>query len=152
MPFVPWGPVIGNIPPPLPVASGGTGATTAAAGLTDLGGLVLQASTPAAGVALINGTQNILTWTAPVDGGLHYAYLVCLIVVATAETGGAIGTNLTEADNTSRTPGVNAGGAAAGAIRAQGFYMVHSGSAVTVQQTSALTAGAATIWAQLWGI
>jgi hypothetical protein len=111
----------------------------------------LLATTTLSGFVLQNATPNIFTWTAPNDGKLHMIFLSALTVVTSAETGGAWGINLTEADNTVRTPGLSAGSLGTGATRSFTSYMIQPNTVVTVEQTSALTVGAATVWAELWG-
>ena len=153
MGFVSFVPGIGNITPPLPVIDGGIGATTAAAGLANLGGLGLQATTGAAGFALQNGTPNILTWTAPNDGNLHRVVILGNLIVTSAETGGAIGvTNLTSPSGANHSPGLSAGGVGVSLVTYTQSFFVEAGTTVTLAQTSALTAGAAVFWADIWGI
>ncbi len=153
MPFVPFAPVIGNIVPPLPVADGGTGAATAAAGLAALGGEGSQAATVAAGFALQNATPTILTWTAPNDGALHRFTLVTVQHVTSAETGGAVSLSFTAPDGTAVTGvSVYAGGSGTGVSAASFDRLIQANTTVTVAQSSALTAGAALVWAQLWGL
>lgn len=154
MPFNPLGPTIGSIPPPLPVVDGGTGAATAAAGLAALGGLVDQASTPVAGTALINGTGAIITWTAPNDGKLHRALVLGLINVVTAETGGLVSITYTTASGNPFTlqmfpPNI----ATLGDTTFSGVMItVRANTTVSVTQGSALTAGAANVWAEIWAL
>ena len=118
--------------------------------------LKLLAATPAAGFALQNGTPNILTWTAPADGKLHRVFLWAMKVVSSAETGGAIGYQWTTPDGSHFSNyGIDVGGNAAGFATqyAQPWnLMVESGSTITLNQTSALTAGASIEWAEFWGM
>jgi hypothetical protein len=116
-------------------------------------GLFRQAATPVTGFALQNATPAILSWTAPNDGQLHRVLLLASIDVTSAETGGAVGLNFTAPDGTS-SPfqpvfaaglGVNAAAGTALAV------MCKAGSTVFFNQTSALSAGAAVVWAEIWG-
>lgn len=142
---------------PLPLAKGGTGLSEAsdAALLAALGGLVLQAATAAAGFALQNATPSILTWTAPADGNNHRVVIVCSEHVTSAITGGVVQASITTPDGGA---GVIAnsllGGGVAAGFRAPAFsgIVVESGSTVTIEQTTAMTAGAATVWAEIWGL
>jgi len=119
------------------------------------GPLGLLATTGAAGFALVNGTPNILTWTAPNDGGIHRVLLMATLKVAVTEVGGAISVSFTTPDNTPFTAVAVAGAAGVGLalITAFGnaFLPVRAGTTVTVAQFSPLTLGAATLWAELWG-
>lgn len=115
------------------------------------GGLALATGTPTAGFALQNGTPTILTWTAPADGNPHRVSLVTNLHVTSLETGGAVTLNTTLPDSTAANPQVYAGGAAAAVYQFSQDRIVGSGTTVTLVQSSALTAGAAVLWAQLWG-
>lgn len=115
--------------------------------------LVRVATTGAAGVALVNGTPTILTYTAPNDGNLHVIQVQAQLVVTTLEVGGQVQ--------------VTSGGAAAqtifAAAKAAGTYnapdasqpqtndfILQPGQTVTLTQSSALTGGAATVFAEIW--
>jgi hypothetical protein len=152
--FFPFVPTIGNLTPPLTVPNGGTGATSALAALADLGGMGLLATTGVNGFTLQNGTPNIFTWTAPNDGAIHRILVLCNLHVTSAETGGAISiNNLISPDSGSHSPGLFAGGAASGVLNEIcNSYFVQANSTVTLAQTSALTVGAAVLWAELWGL
>lgn len=114
--------------------------------------LQLQATTGPAGYALANGTGNIVTWAVPNDGALHRFLIVANLLVTSAETGGAVGLSaLLSPSGASHSPGLLAGGAAAGLTQVNNAYFAQAGSVVTLAQTSALTAGAAVLWAELWG-
>ena len=139
----------------LPIAQGGTAATTAAAALADLGGMGLQATTGAAGFALQNGTPNILTWTPPNDGAVHRALLVATLTVATTETGGRVDCTFNNPANAATTvtsviAGALSGGASYGATMMS--FTLAGGTAFVLKQGVALTAGAATIYAEIWGL
>jgi hypothetical protein len=112
----------------------------------------LLASTPVAGYTLVNGTGTIFSWTAPNDGALHRVTIAINQIVTSIETGGATGlTNLTSPNGAVHSPGLNAGGAGAGLTQLTSSFFVQAGTTVTFAQTSALTGGAAILWADLWG-
>jgi hypothetical protein len=128
-----------------------------ATALADLGGLVMVAGTGIAGFALQNGTPTILSWTAPNDGLLHRVTLFGLIHVTSLETGGQVSMQYFGpfGGATAHTSTILAAGLAAdtGGQAANFFNVpVGPGTTVTVAQTSALTAGAATLWAELWAL
>lgn len=152
MPFVPWVPTAGNAPTPLPVSLGGTGSGSAAAGLANLGGLVLQAATAVAGYTLVNGTGNVITWTAPNDGAQHRAVVIFSMHVTSTETGGAMVMNCNFPDGFANQPTLLAAGSAAGGFGTVVARVVQAGAVVSVAQSSALTAGAAVAWAEIWGL
>jgi hypothetical protein len=111
-----------------------------------------QAATPAAGFALQNGTPTILTWTPPNDGKLHRFIVFASLVVGSAETGGAIAQGFTDPSGVSRSQALFNGGLGAGFASPNNFsYTVQGGQPVTIAQSSALTVGAATLWAEIWG-
>ena len=72
--------------------------------------------------------------------------------VTLAETGGAVHAAWTTPDGAATSAGTDPGGRAAGG---QGWTSVSGvlgpGGTVTVSQSSALTAGAAVIWSQIFG-
>lgn len=113
--------------------------------------LQLVAATPVAGFALQNGTPNILTWNVPNDGQLHFLFCPVNLEVITLETGGAVTLAFTLPDGSPFTSSVFGGGAAAGFSGSTNTRFVQAGSVVTLSQTSALTAGSAKVWAEMWG-
>jgi len=115
--------------------------------------LALQAATPAAGFALQNGTPTILTWTAPNDGNLHRFAIYGNTVITSTETGGAIHITWTPPTaGSSTSAGTDSGGTAAGIKNWTVVTgIVAAGTTVTLSQSSALTAGAATAFAEIWG-
>lgn len=120
-----------------------------------LAGLVsalnLVASTPVAGFALQNATPTILSWTAPSDGQLHDVLVMTTETANGAAVGGAVGLTLTAPDGTVGTPQIYGGTPGAGFHNASFVtYIVQAGSTFQVNQTSALTAGIATMWARIW--
>lgn len=113
------------------------------------------ATTGPAGVALINNTQTILTWTAPSDGLTHMVEVFAWKRVATTETGGAVTVKITEAGGSIVTNGTAmfAGGAANADYPFPGGatqYLVNAGAIVEIDQTSALSGGASTVFAEIW--
>ena len=142
-------------PYPLPVSKGGTGEATAATALAALGGLGLVATTGVDGFALQDATPTILTWTAPDDGHLHLATLSAFLSVTEAETGGDLTASFSAPDGTSQSDyGVFSGGLTVG----QGLptqpqtYLIAPGGTFSFVQYSALTAGAAKVYAEIWAV
>jgi len=136
----------------LPIAGGGTGATTAAAGLAALGGLVKQADTGPNGFTMINGTQTILTYTTANDGLLHTVIVNLGVLVTVLQVGGALQLAWTDPAGNARTSTLNSGGLGTGMTNvALAERVVQANTTVTLSQSSALTAGASVAYAQLWG-
>ena len=118
------------------------------------GGLTRVATTGPNGFALQNGTPTILSWTAPNDGALHDVLIMATEEITVALTGGivAAGWNTTNYftrvfDNTAVDvyPGpFNSLG------RAPICFSVLPGGQALLFQYSAVTAGAATIYADMW--
>lgn len=114
-------------------------------------GLTLRAATPAAGVALVNGTPVILTWTAPADGKLHRVIVVGQVQVTGAETGGAVRMTTANPAVTGSPFTIEAGahaGLAYYPLTAQQLT-VQPGETVSITQT-ALTGGSALLFAEIW--
>ncbi|HEY1668492.1 MAG TPA: glycosyl hydrolase family 28-related protein [Trebonia sp.] len=139
------------VPQPQSISQGGTSATTAAAALTALGALRPLAATAAGGYTQVNGTGTVLTWTAPNDGQLHRVILLADLHVTTTQVGGAITMNCDFPDGFANAPSVFAGAASPGGYGAFVGRVVEAGATVTITQSSALTSGAAVMWAELWG-
>lgn len=117
------------------------------------GGLALQAATPVGGYALVNGTGPVISWTAPADGAVHTVVVAAFARVTLAETGGQVNLSWTDPGGTPASGVALPGGKAAGIVTPN-FPMVlpvQAGSTVSVSQGTALTAGAATAWAEIWG-
>lgn len=112
-------------------------------------GLAAVATTGTAGYALSSSAGTILSWTAPNDGQPHRVDLTCSMHVTSAETGGEIDWTFVMPDGTSVTSVPYAASLAVSTPGFSGSRMVGPGTTVTVTQT-ALTAGAATLWAQIW--
>ena len=120
------------------------------------GGLTRVATTGAGGFALENGTPTILEWTAPDDGELHAVIVQARLVVTSAETGGQVliafdgggvsgGGDYHLSDGTQGT-----GDYVNGSNTGEASLPVHPGEKVTVLQATALTAGAAILYAEIW--
>lgn len=119
-------------------------------------GMTLLAATPAAGYNLVNGTGNIISWTAPNDGLLHRVLVFAVLHVTSSETGGQISVSADIPDGTSAAKNLFSAGQVTGMYWPITFsypqqQLVQANTAVTVLQNSALTAGAAVMWAELWG-
>lgn len=122
---------------------------------TSTAGLTVKAATPAAGFALQNGTPTILTWNVPNDGLVHRFELSAVQHVTSAETGGGVNATFTAPDGSAGTIfpfGAGTGiGVSAPIGGAQGPVEVQAGSVVSVVQGSALTVGAAVVFAAILG-
>lgn len=141
-------------PAPARLAAGAAGQVLGmSSGLPAWGaGMTLLASTGTAGYTLINGTGNIISWTAPNDGALHRVMAIAVIHVTSSQTGGAAGLALTLPDGTSFSPTLLAGAQGVGGHSiTPAAWMVEANTTVTVQQTTAQTGGAAVAWIELWG-
>jgi hypothetical protein len=119
------------------------------------GSLSVVAATPVAGVALVNGTPTILTWSVPNDGQQHRCMVFASNHVTTApQTGGAVSVSATLPDSFAVSYTLVPGGNSSTGFNFSQFtypIIVKPGSTVTVQQGSAQTAGAETVWAEIWG-
>lgn len=113
--------------------------------------LTKVADTGLPGAALQNGTPVLVTWTAPNDGQMHFVLALAEQHVTVAETGGAVTLSASTPDGgASVNAGVFAGGSGVGGAAAFTARFLAPGATLTIQQTSALTVGAAVVWAQLW--
>jgi len=112
------------------------------------------ATTGLDGFALQNGTPNILTWDAPDDGKLHEVSVHGSVCVTSAETGGALTLYFTNPAGLTTSFVVTGGGTATNGVALvdNSAVMVLPGTTVTLSQTTALTAGEATVYATLWGM
>jgi len=116
------------------------------------GGLAKQATTPAAGFALQNATPNILTWTPPADGSLHPFQVIAAMDVGSTETGGGIAVTFTLPDGTSGIIYLFGGNNSGGYVEPNFCAGIsEGGQPVTITQYGALTGGASTVWAEIWG-
>jgi trimeric autotransporter adhesin len=115
--------------------------------------IALLATTGINGYTLVNGTGNIITWTAPNDGNLHRVMVLASLTVTSATTGGQISISFT-------APGGGVGGptifnaslsAATRAPSSPTTVVIEANTTISVSQTSAMSAGAAVLWAEIWG-
>lgn len=115
--------------------------------------LQLQAAVPDTGFAIGNSTPTILSWKVPDDGRNHRYIIISSVYISSTETGGQIYISFTGPSGVEGFQQVSAGGQSTGYDDSQ--YepptIVQSGSTVTIAQGSALTGGAATLWAEIWG-
>lgn len=121
---------------------------------TTLVAMARQAATALAGYTLVNGTGTIISWVIPNDGQLHRFTVFASEDVTGATTGGAITVSWTMPDGTTASWVIlPATQAATGFVTGQVSYQVlaRPGTTVTVVQSSALTAGSAVAWAEIWG-
>lgn len=116
------------------------------------GGLQQVASTGASGFALQNATPNIISWTAPNDGQEHRFLLLGNENVTVAETGGQVNVTFTRADGSGQNSAPIFGGTAGLGYHGIGNNsgIVAPGTTVMVNQNTALTVGAATVWVEIW--
>jgi hypothetical protein len=115
--------------------------------------LALQAATPVAGFALVNSAPTILTWNVPNDGQLHRFIVAASMDVTVNEVGGLVGMAFTMPDGTFVPVNIFAANANVGfnPLFNAYPYVVGPGTTVTVRQFTALTLGAAVLWAEIWG-
>lgn len=118
-------------------------------------GLSLVAATGAGGYTLVNGTGTVISWSVPNDGQRHRFMLVYSMDITVNETGGAISVVFTSPGSTAVTYGILPGSQTAGWNfgEAPAFCsFAKPGTTVSISQTSALTAGAAVLTADIWGL
>lgn len=118
------------------------------------GGFTNVAATPLAGIALVNGTPNILTWNVPNDGLPHAFNVAGTAKVTGALTGGQIQVKWTCAGTAELANLLNGGegiGTYFGLFAGNGPIQCDPGTTVTIQQTTAVTAGAGALIAVLQG-
>ena len=139
---------------PVSIAQGGTGAATALAAIAALQGLGLQAgSTAPAGFALQNATPTIVSFVVPNDGKTHWCLAMAGEHCTVATTGGAVSLNYVLPDgfavgHTLLAPTVAAGDNSG--MQNTLLIPVQAGSTVSISQSTAMTAGAALVWAALF--
>jgi hypothetical protein len=137
----------------------GAGEITAGTGLTKAGNvlsltgptLALQATTGITGYALVNGTGTIISWTAPNDGNLHRVLVFMIDHVTTALVGGVIGASMTLPDGFAYSPQLLSSTTTGAHNISTAVYLIEPGSTFSVTQQNAMTAGAAVLWAEIWG-
>lgn len=114
--------------------------------------LKLRAATGLDGYTLADGTGDIISWTAPDDGRPHRVTTMASLDVTSDETGGNIRVGWTYPDGDGDALLLCDGGQTAGNNEvAEWSRIIKPGSTVTISQSVALTAGAATVWAEIWG-
>lgn len=113
--------------------------------------LQLAATTGLTGYSLADSTGTILSWVTPNDGAMHRVIISATQSVTTAETGGSVGTSIVTPDNVTNSPAVFAGGDNVGYQYFTSMYQLYPGTTVALEQKSALSGGAATVWAEMWG-
>lgn len=123
---------------------------SALSALMNLGAMRKVGDTGTAGVAKINGTQNILTWTAPNDTNQHRVQVTYEQRVTIAETGGAVTLTFTDPGGNGASRSLEAGGGGVANASATQDVLIAPNTVATLSQSSALTAGATIMWAQLW--
>jgi hypothetical protein len=123
--------------------------------------LAQQATTGVGGYALVNGTGTIISWTAPADGNLHRFVICARLIMTGAGTGGAL-----YAGNSGTI--LSGGSANSGSFlwnnnQGAGDYFLNKsgsgdykgvlgpGETIYINQSSALTAGAGKLYAEIWG-
>lgn len=100
-------------------------------------------------IPLTAGTGTLLQATVPNDGNRHQAIVTGYVNVTSAETGGACQVQLT-AGGTPVTPSFTGGGSGLGIANGNTqTFTVDPGTTVAIQQSSALTVGAATLTGQI---
>jgi hypothetical protein len=115
-------------------------------------GFTLQAQTAAAGVSLINGTQTLASWTTPNDGNIHHFIATAYVYATSTMTGGQINNAFTDlAGNAASWSFISGGVAAGGWSSDYMILMCKANTTVTITQSTAMTAGAAKCWAEIWG-
>ena len=121
---------------------------------TYLHGLTLKATTGASGAELEDGFPTFATWTPPDDGQLHRVVVFNSMQVSSAETGGLINLTFETPDGTPQSVGIYNQNQGVGFNFAffQCPFIVKGGSPVSIVQGTALTAGAAVLWAEIWGL
>lgn len=111
-----------------------------------------QAAIPLAGYTLVNGTGNVLSWTAPADGNLHRFIIFADLYVTVLQVGGEIEFEYTAPNGDTVTVELFSPNQGVGPVLPDNasLFLLAPGGTVTVTQTSALTAGAAIMWAEIW--
>lgn len=111
----------------------------------------MQAATPVAGYALVNGTGTIISWAVPNDGNLHSAMIISSMNVTVNEVGGQLAVSFTVPDGTAFLSSFLAAAQTTGVKTTSFFGSVKAGTTVALTQNTALTSGTSVAWAQIWG-
>lgn len=116
-------------------------------------GYTLQSQTAAAGFTLANSTNTIITWSVPNDGAIHHLLCSAYVFATATMTGGQINMSFTDQGGNviSGVDLVNGGTTTGNANWNFQIFPVKAGTTVTISQGTALTAGAAKCWAEIWG-
>lgn len=115
------------------------------------GGLALRATTGPDGHRLA-ATGTIIGWAAPDDGALHRVLIGGTLDVAATTTGGAVTITFTSPAGTTRSTLLLGPGQPAGVqIPSPCMLAVKGGTTVSLTQSTPLTAGAAVLYADIWG-
>lgn len=118
--------------------------------------LELVATTGLNGVALVNGTPTILSWTAPNDGKMHRVITFSQLYVSVATTGGQVDASVPLPSGNTSLKGIFSSTLAVGDYPLSqdnwpySLALIPPNTTFSVVQQSALTAGAAKIWAEIW--
>src|SRR5579872_1760811 len=114
--------------------------------------LAQQVTLGPAGFTLVNGTPNIMSWTAPGtpgDGNEHRVLLFAGVRVTSAQTGGQVNASFTDPAGNAAVKAVIPGSNAAGFIEPNAggtVFPVQSGSVFTILQGNVQSAGAAVLF------
>jgi hypothetical protein len=115
--------------------------------------LKLQASTGIDGFVKQDATPVMLTWQVPDDGNMHRVAVFCSEQCVTTETGGSVSAFIIPPNGgAAAEPQFLAASLVGGNHVGSTFGIVGPGVTVTIEQTSALTAGGpTTVWCEIWG-
>lgn len=110
------------------------------------------ATTGVAGHALVNGTGTVISWTAPTDGNIHAVHVAAQLVVSSLETGGQVSITVAGVSivlfAAAKAAGTYVGGDAA-TPDTPTVALLRPGQTVAVVQSSALSVGAAVLYASI---
>lgn len=114
---------------------------------------IRQTGTPQAGVTLTGTSQTICQWQVPSDGLVHRFLCFASFVVTVLSIGGAVTVSYTAPDGTAGSATLSGGGLSVGvsATPTPNSVLVKPGSNVTVTQSTGLSLGTVTAWAEIWG-
>lgn len=114
------------------------------------GGFLMQATTGASGFTLLNSNQTIISWTSPNDGNLHRAIIFATLVVSTTQTGGGVAITLAGPTIASLFPGGQGTGNHINESTITDTILLPN-TEYGLFQNSPQSAGAAVIYAEIWG-